>query len=67
MMQTFSEMKNMEGEHVNVFLDDSSSPDAKMTGLLIHLSEEGEVKMRTTEGVRYGWPCLRVERATEAN
>lgn len=66
-MQTWSEMKNLVGHHVTVHLDESSSPDAKITGWLMDLTDEGEVAVRTADGMMFGWPAIRIERALLEN
>jgi hypothetical protein len=57
-------MRAFVGQQVQVILD-YDVPAGRMTGVLMSISDEGDVVVSTDMGRQYGWPCLAVKPCQE--
>lgn len=57
--QSWHEMVKLVGERVTVILN-YDNPEARSSGILLELSDEGEARMDTGSRVIRCWPVLRV-------
>lgn len=51
--------KELEGRYVQVLLH--RDPDNYVTGILVHLSVDGEVLLEVDGRYEYSWPALEVD------
>lgn len=60
-MRTTAQDREYLGRRVRVLLDPGNpDPAAVLEGVLVELTDEGEVTVETDRGRRYGWPAMRV-------
>ena len=65
-MQTFEEMKQYLGKRCLVILHHTDpDPEARVTGIVKYLDDEGSVHVLTDKGMRYCWPCLEIREVKE--
>lgn len=53
------EMKALEGRYVQVLLN--RDPDVYVSGVLVHLSIDGEVELEVDGRHEWSWPALEID------